>query len=611
MNQFVTNNLSADILIVDDRPNNLKLLSKILANYQYKVRCAVSGAMALQAVKVKAPDLILLDITMPEMDGYQVCLELKKDFHSSQIPVIFISALDAAFDKVKAFQVGGTDYITKPFEIAEVIARIRNQLQLKKAQEQLHSLNCQLETLNNELEQKVAQRTFQLQAEVMQRRQAQDKLLHMAMHDPLTDLANRTYLLERLQTCVDQVRHSPNKQFILLFLGCDRFKLVNDSLGHLAGDQLLIAITHRLQSLLPQDSLLARSGGDEFTVILETTDSLEKAIAIVKSLQQEFSKPTVFGQREIFMNFSVGIVLGTEEYQTPEQLVRDADIAMHYAKKCGKATYKVFNAKMHQNAISTLQLETDLQLAVQKREFVLYYQPIVCFQTNQITAVEALIRWIHPQKGLIAPNRFIPLAEETNLIVPLGMWVIKEACLQLANWQKQTNNPGLADLEVEINLSVQQLAQPNLADQIEQVIQETQIQRHKLKLEITESIFMERVETSQPTLDKLKARGLELILDDFGTGYSSLEYLQKLPINTLKIDRSFVHNLEHTAHNRQIVEATINLAHTLGLDVVAEGIETEAQLEILKKLGCDYGQGYLFSKPVTVTTIEKVIQNFN
>jgi EAL domain-containing protein (putative c-di-GMP-specific phosphodiesterase class I) len=264
---------------------------------------------------------------------------------------------------------------------------------------------------------------------------------------------------------------------------------------------------------------------------------------------------------------------------------------------------------MHQKAVSFLQLETDLQRAVCNQEFILHYQPIVCLDNNQIIGAEALIRWQHPQKGLISPNNFIPLAEETNLIVPIGLWVIQEACLQLARWQHP--NSSLKSLELEINLSVQQLAQPDLIEQIEQAIQATKIQRQKLKLEITESIFMQRVKTSQLALERLQSQGLELILDDFGTGYSSLEYLQKLPISTLKIDRSFVMNLEHNEHNQNIVEATINLSHTLGLSVVAEGIETPKQLAILKSLGCDYGQGYLFSRPVEIDTLEKVVTDFN
>ena len=610
MNQPTTDRIIADILIVDDQINNLRLLSKILSNYNYGVRCAASGEAALQTVKQQPPDIILLDISMPNMDGYQVCTELKKDSEINQIPVIFISALGDTFDKVRAFQVGGRDYISKPFEIPEVIARINNQLELKQTQEQLHYLNQQLENFNNKLEQKVTERTLQLQMEVMQRREAQDKLLHMAMHDPLTNLANRTYLIERLQTCVDIVRQSSDEKFVVLFLGCDRFKLVNDSFGYLAGDELLIAISHRLKSLIPKNSLLARSGGDEFTIVLEDIDSTEEAVTIVENLQKEFSQSTVFGQREIFINFSVGIVLGTQEYQTPEQVIRDADIALHNAKQSGKASYEVFNAQMHQKAVSFLQLETDLQLAVCNQEFILHYQPIVCLSNNQITAAEALIRWQHPQKGLIPPDKFIPLAEETNLIVPIGLWVIEEACLQLAKWQ-QTQNSDLKSLELEINLSVQQLAQPDLIEQIEQAIQATKVQRQKLKLEITESIFMQRVKTSQLALERLQAQGLELILDDFGTGYSSLEYLQKLPISTLKIDRSFVMNLEHNQHNQNIVEATINLSHTLGLGVVAEGIETPEQLAILQNLGCDYGQGYLFSKPVEIDALERVIIDFN
>ena len=611
MKQPVTKKNTANILIVDDQMNNLKLLSKILTNYNYKVRCAASGKIALQTIRFQAPDIVLLDISMPEMDGYQVCMELKKDSTISNIPVIFISALDDTFDKVKAFQVGGRDYISKPFEIAEVIARINNQLQLKQSQEQLCQLNNKLATCNNQLEEKVVERTLQLQMEVMQRREAQNKLLHMAMHDPLTNLANRTFLIERLQTCLDIVQQSPTEKFIVLFLGCDRFKLVNDSFGRIVGDQLLIAISRRLQHLLPQNSLLARSGGDEFVVVLEEIDCIETAIELVKKFQQEFSQSTVFGQREVFINFSVGIVLGTQEYKTPEQLIRDADIAMHNAKQAGIATHKVFNEEMHRQAVFFLQLETDLQRAVHNQEFVLHYQPIVCLKNNQIIGVEALVRWQHPQKGLIAPCKFIPIAEETNLIVPLGFWVIKEACSQLALWQQHTQYSNLASLEVEVNISVQQLAQSDLVEQIEQIITETQVQRQKLKLEITESIFMQKVQTSQLALEKLKNQGLELILDDFGTGYSSLEYLQKLPINTLKIDRSFVMNLEENEHNQNIVKATINLSHTLGLKVVAEGIETPEQLAILQRLGCDYGQGYLFSKPVEADALEQIVAQFN
>ena len=603
--------LSADILIVDDRPNNLKLLSKILASYKYKVRCATSGMMALQVIKEKAPDLILLDISMPEMDGYQVCEEVMKDFLMSQIPIIFISALDGTFDKVKAFQVGGRDYITKPFEVAEVLARIQNQLELKYTQEKLHYLNQKLENINDELEQKVENRTIQLRAEIRERCQAQEKLLKMAMQDSLTNLANRNYLIERLQTCLNIVHQRPTEKFALLFLGCDRFKMINDSLGHVAGDRLLIAIAQRLKTLLPEGNLLARLGGDEFTVILETANSVEEAVAIAKKLQQAFVNPTIVENREFFINFSIGIVLGTKEYQTPEQLLRDADIALHCAKKCGMSSYKVFNALMHRQAITSLQLETDLRLAVQRQEFVLHYQPIVSLKSDRIVGAEALIRWLHPQKGLIPPARFIPTAEETNIIIPMGMWIIREACLQLARWQQQTANSYLNSLEIEINLSVRQLAQPNLVELIEQMFQKAGIQKQKLKLEITESIFMGGVEESQLTLNKIRNCGLQLVLDDFGTGYSSLEYLQKLPISTLKIDRSFICNLKENIHNHKIVKATIDLAHTLGLDVIAEGVETSEQLTVLRNLGCDYGQGYLFSKPLEMPALEELVRVYN
>ena len=607
MNPMATDQFVANILIVDDRPNNLKLLSKLLSDRNYRVRCAISGSIALQTIAVEPPDLILLDVTMPDMDGYEVCQLLKKNPETAEIPVIFVSALDAAFDKVKAFGLGAADYVTKPLEIAETIARIENHLKLKQTQQQLKEANRKLAYFNQRLEKKVIEKATQLELETDRYRQSQDRLMHMAIHDPLTDLANKTYLLERLQTCIDIVRHSPQEKFALLFLDCNRFKRINDSLGNVAGDRVLIEIARRLEEILPSETLLARSGGNEFTILIETVENQNCVTAIADAIHQQFTTPISCEQKEIKIDFSIGIIIGTDCYQTPESLLRHADIALHRAKKNPILRYQIFETAMAQKAIANLQLETDLHRAIHRQEFVLYYQPIVSLQSRKIVGTEALIRWEHPQRGLVPPNDFIPLAEETNLIIPIGKWVIQEACDRLALWQSQTKYPQLQNMAIEVNLSVKQLAQPNLVEQIEQIIRQAKVNPQALKLEITETIFMEDVETSQLVLNKLKASGFQLMLDDFGTGYSSLKYLQQLTISTIKIDRSFVGNLEKSTHNQKIVAAMVNLAHTLGLNVVAEGIETEAQLELLQKLGCDYGQGYLFGRAVPIAEFEAQI----
>ncbi len=607
MNQSQDSQFIADILIVDDRPKNLKLLSKILIDYDYRVRCAISGKTALDTLETEIPDLILLDVTMPEMDGYQVCRKLKSNPKTARIPIIFISALDAAFDKVKAFGLGAADYITKPFEIAEVIVRIKFQLQLRKTQHELERANQKLAVFNKKLEQKVIEKTTQLQLEESQRRQTQDKLTHMALHDPLTNLANKIYLIERLQTCIDIVQHAPLEQFALIFIDCNRFKRINDSLGKVAGDHVLAKIAQRLQEIVPEENLIARSGGNEFIILLETIEDKQSAIAIAETIHQEFAAPICYENKEIKIDFSIGIIIGNDCYTSPDQLLRHADIALHQAKKNPILRYQIFEGEITQRAIANLQLETDLHRAIQRQEFVLFYQPIVCLKREKIVGVEALIRWQHPQKGLVPPNDFIPIAEDSNLIIPIGEWVIQEACDRLSRWQRQTQYPKLHELAIEVNLSVKQLAQPDLVEQLENIIREAKVDPQALKLEITETILMEDVETSRLVLNKLKASGFHLMLDDFGTGYSSLRYLQQLTISTIKIDRSFVNNLEQNTHNQKIVAAMVNLAHTLGLNVIAEGIETKEQLEMLQQLGCDYGQGYLFGKPTSVADFEKMI----
>lgn len=600
------------VLIVDDTPHNIQILSEALMQQGYQVRGAVNGSMSLISVKHLRPDVVLLDIKMADMDGYEVCRQLKSDPETEDIPVLFISALDDALNKVKAFAVGGVDYITKPFQFPEVLARIENQLMIGRLQSDLQNQNLRLQReiqervaieaqvhqLNAELEQRVAQRTHQLEQEIAEREQAQEQLRYRAMHDPLTHLPNRALLMQRLEAAIAHTQQSSNFAFAILFLDCDRFKIVNDSLGHVVGDQFLVAIAERLQSCLSPGAILARLGGDEFTVLLEGIDQITDATAVAETIQSALSAPFQINGHEFFITASIGIVHSCWGYQTPVDILRDADTAMYRAKALGRngSSYKVFDPSMHLEAKTSLLLDTDLHRAIERQEFILNYQPIVSLATGEIQGFEALVRWQHPDRGRVSPGDFIPIAEETGLIIPIGQWVLREACQQLRIWQaSQLIAPSTY---ICINLSVKQFSQPDLIAQIDQILQETGLAGRFLKLEITESAIMQNSASAAELLKQLSDRNIQLSIDDFGTGYSSLSYLHNFPVDTLKVDRSFISGIEQAQKTPAIVQAIITLAHNLGMDVVAEGIETREQQECLKQLGCQYGQGYLFSRPV-------------
>jgi len=571
-----------DILIVDDTPDNLHLLSRMLTRQGYNVRKALSGSMALTAAQTVAPDLILLDIMMPEMDGYQVCQHLKSDPKTSEIPIIFLSALDDVLDKVKGFQVGGVDYITKPFQFEEVLVRVQNQLALRAAELEILVLNAELET-------RVKERTQELEA-------ANTKLLEMALHDSLTGLPNRSLLMTDLQQSIHQAKANHNYQFAVLFLDCDRFKVVNDSLGHLVGDELLILIARRLNCCIKPQNTLSRLGGDEFAILLTEIPDYDHVITLADRILECFSQAFNLERHEIFINASIGIVIGNCEYNEPEHLLRDADTAMYRAKALGKGQYHLFDPIMHTAALERLQLETDLRRGIEQDELVVHYQPIICLNTGIIAGFEALVRWSHPKRGLVAPNLFIPMAEETGLITTIGYWVLSESCHQLRTWQKQ--NLIDSNLFVSVNLSVKQFAQPNLLEQIDQVLADSQLSPDCLKLEITESAIMDNHKHVATILKELRKRHILISIDDFGTGYSSLSYLHSFPVDTLKIDKSFVQRLNLESENIGLIPVIISLAKTMNMNVVAEGIELVDQLEILRELDCGFGQGYFFAKPL-------------
>lgn len=607
-----------NILIVDDTPANLELLNTILTRAGYEVCVAVDGSTGLEGARYGKPDLVLLDIMMPGMNGYDVCRFLKEDRETCDIPVIFISALDDALDKVKAFTVGGTDYISKPFQFKEVLARVRNQLTIRDLQQRLREQNQRLQQeigdralaeaevrqLNEKLEERVRKRTTeletansQLQAEIQQRKRVQEQLMYMALHDSLTGLPNRVLLMEKLEDALQETLKNDDYRFAVLFIDCDRFKVVNDSLGHLTGDRLLSLISDRLELCLRPVDTLFRLGGDEFTILLNPIDGIENAIETAETIQQQLTAPFHVDGHEVFIGASIGIVLGTSQYTQPEHLLRDADAAMYCAKDLGKGRYRVFDSGMHDRAVNFLQLETNLRRALERGEFKVNYQPIVDLQKGGIVGFEALLRWHHPERGQISPAEFIPAAEETGLIVPIGEWVLRQSCTYLRQWQCQYVHA--KNLTVSVNISVKQFAQIDLLNRIDDILKDSQLDGRFLKLEITESTIVGNYEVAKTILEQLKTRKIQLSIDDFGTGYSSLSHLHRLPVDILKIDRSFVDPIDEDNDEREIVQAIVTLAHSLNMKVIAEGVETAVHVEQLRNLGCEYGQGYYFSKPLT------------
>lgn len=563
------------ILIVDDEPDNFDVIEAFLSDQDYRLHYVDSGEGAIAALDVLQPDLILLDVMMPGMDGLELCHRIKTLPDWDTVPIIMVTALTSKQDLARCLAAGADDFVGKPVSRLELGARVRSMLRIRHQYQQLTSLSATLET-------RVQQRTLELQT--------------LLLEDRLTGLPSRANLLQQVEALLT----AGESAFALAYLDCDRFKLVNGAFGYGVGDQLLVAIADRLKTHLRPQDCLARVGADEFCFLLFPLDATFDLTAWIDSILRSLRSPLKTAECEFFITVCVGIALADSTYPQAEALLQAADTAMHKAKFQGKGGYQIFDHDLYLATRDRLTLENDLQRAFAQQEFVVYYQPIIHLDGEKLAGFEALVRWHHPDRGLVPPVEFIPCLEETGLIVRVGMVVLRQACQQLHQWHQQ----GWPDLKMSVNLSVLQFSSPTLLADIDQILAQTQVNPACLKLEITESAIVENTEAAIDLMEKLRSRHIQISIDDFGTGYSSLGYLHRFPLDNLKIDKSFVGQLEAGNRNYQVVETIITLSNQLNLAVVAEGIETAAQLQWLKQLGCEYGQGYLFSKPLPAADIE-------
>jgi len=546
----------ATLLLVDDDEMNRDALSRRLVRAGYAVLTAGGGDSAFRLLAAHRIDVVLLAVVMPGISGIEVLRRIRETRSIANLPIIMVTAKDGSDDTAEALELGANDYITKPVDCAVALARIRTQLTARRA-------------------------------------------------DPLTGLPNRVLFMDRLEQRMARAAASGSHDYAVLFLDVDRFKVINDSLGHVAGDNLLIALSHRLElSLRSTDTVsrfhgeytLARLGGDEFTILLDSVRDAATAHAVAERLVATVSQPFDVQGRDVATSVSIGVVMGDGRYQHAVDIVRAADTAMYSAKDAGKGRCELFDTSMLEAAEQRLTIESDLRRAIERDQLQLHYQPIVTLAGAELSGFEALLRWNHPEYGTLSPDRFIPVAEETGLIVAIGQWVLREACSQMRAWDDEF--PESRNLMINVNLSARQCLRPQLAEEVAQVLAETGFPAKRLKLEITESMVLDDSDTVVDVFTRLRELGVQLGLGDFGMGHSRLSCLPRLPVQTLKIDRSFVSGLHETG-NVEIVRAILSLAAGLAMDVTAEGVETADQAAQLKELACEFGQGFYFYKPLS------------
>jgi len=613
------------ILIVDDKEENLYYLQALLTGNGYVVELARHGAEALVKARQNPPQIIVSDLLMPVMDGYTLLRHWKSDAKLKKIPfIVYTATYTEPEDEKLALSLGADAFILKPCEPEDFIARfIEVKTKGVVATPDISSTanNDQSDTLKDYsviLIRKLEEKTLQLeeanqilQQDIARRKEAEDKIQHLAYYDLLTNLPNRLLLIDRLQhTLAMSARH--HNHGALLFIDLDHFKTLNDTKGHSVGDLLLVEVAKRLQTCMREGDTLARLGGDEFVVILQdlSEDSSQAAVqaeTVCAKIISTINLPYYLDSYLYHSSTSVGVCLFRNQEFTVDELLKRADIAMYQAKNAGRNTQRFYDPTMQAALEARAALESDLRLAIKRNQFRLYYQMQIDHSGN-VHGAEALIRWQHPQKGLVPPLQFIPLTEETGLIIPIGHWIMETACAQIKRWE---SDPMTRDLQVAVNVSACQFHDPSFVELVVEMLSRHQIKPGNLKLELTESLVLDNVEEAIMKMQALKSYGVLFSMDDFGTGFSSLSYLTKLPLDQLKIDQSFIRNMCMNNRDAVVVQTIIGMANNLGIEVIAEGVESEIQRKFLEQNKCNLCQGYLFSQPLPVDSFENKLKQMH
>lgn len=607
------------ILVVNDHQPSLLALHTLLQSApratEYELVTAQSGDEALRQVLNRQFAVILLDVSMPGMDGFETARMIHSHPWSTGTPIIFITAHDADdANRMRGFEQGAADYMISPVVPQILHAKVAVFIELHRKTLQLQAQRQALAVMNRDLQveqmRELERINAALQAQIEERRRAEQRAQALATRDVLTGLLNRRSLTERLEQALGRARRH-REQLALLFFDMDRFKSINDALGHPAGDELLIQIASRLRKAVREVDHVARLGGDEFVVLMEGLGCYTAAAEVAKKIAASCAESFTVQGQDIRTSASVGISLFPQDGSSVHELMRNADLAMYHAKQERRGSVQFFHEELNVRLIERRKLEHELQLALENSEFELYYQPKVDMRSGAVAGVEALLRWHHPRLGILSGGEFIPAAIETGLVISIGQWVIESACAQARRWRDAQQDAdgmlrqgGLPNLPIAVNIAIPQLY-ADLPRVIHNALQMHAVPACALQLEITESLVIDDVEKATSVLREISDSGITIAMDDFGTGYSSLSVLKTLPIDILKIDQSFVRDLGRDLSDNAIVAAVVNMARALALRVVAEGVETEEQLGILRDLGCDEHQGYLFSCPLPVDRLEQ------
>jgi diguanylate cyclase (GGDEF)-like protein len=597
------------LLIVDDISDNRTILTRRFQRRGFDVVEAECGLTAIELIDKESFDLVLLDVMMPGMDGIETLKRIRSENSASALPVIMVTAKSESTNIVDALELGANDYVTKPVDFAVALARVNTQISRKRAVERVALANEELRKVNEGLERRVEERTSRLidanqrlKVEIADREESQARSQYLAYHDSLTGLGNRLLFKEQLEEALKDVSVASHP-LAVLFLDLDGFKAVNDTLGHSIGDLLLKSVATKLRDILPRTDRIARLGGDEFAILQISATQPGSSIALAEKIIEVVGQPNSIDGHDVTVGASVGIAVARPGDINTENFLKSADLAMYSAKSDGRGTYRMFDPEMDAIVQARRLLERDMRTALAQDGFRLFYQPLVNLQTKKVTAFEALMRWQHPERGMVPPSDFIPVAEEMGLIVQLGEWALRQACAEATEWPD-----GVC---VSVNLSPLQFSKGNLVSSVMSALASAGLPASRLELEITESVLLEKSERNITILNQLRDLGVRISMDDFGTGYSSIGYLRSFPFDKIKIDQSFVRDLLVDEGSLAIVRAIAGLGVSFGMITTAEGVETEEQMRCLNLEGCIEVQGYLYSRPVPADEIAGVLASLN